>query len=102
MARGIDTAHKGHRFLGYFTEVIDKVINLLLDHFHQGFDVHVEHDFVANHMGAHLIVLVGASFLGYGASLNVGIGIPIPLLSLNIARRVAVRDEEGSRLEAAA
>ena len=56
MTRGIDAAHKGHRFLGYFTEVIDKVINLLFDHFHQGFDIHVEYDFVANHMGAYLIV----------------------------------------------
>ncbi len=38
--------------------------------------------------------LVGASFLGYGASLIVGIGIPIPILDEEIMRNVAVRDED--------
>jgi len=38
--------------------------------------------------------LVGASFLGYGASLIVGIGIPIPILDEEILRFTAVRDED--------
>lgn len=38
--------------------------------------------------------LVGASFLGYGASLIVGIGIPIPILNEEIVRFTAVRDED--------
>jgi len=38
--------------------------------------------------------LVGTSMLGYGASLTVGIGIPIPILSEEILRYTAVRDEE--------
>ncbi|MCM8780469.1 MAG: homocysteine biosynthesis protein [Candidatus Omnitrophica bacterium] len=38
--------------------------------------------------------LVGTSMLGYGASLIVGIGIPIPILDEEIMRYVAVRDEE--------
>lgn len=38
--------------------------------------------------------LVGASMLGYGVSLYVGIGIPIPLLNEEIARFTAVRDED--------
>jgi len=38
--------------------------------------------------------LVGASFLGYGVSLNVGIGIPIPILNEDIAKRAAVKDED--------
>ncbi|HET58660.1 MAG TPA: hypothetical protein ENN35_09515 [Deltaproteobacteria bacterium] len=38
--------------------------------------------------------LVGASVLGYGTSLFVGIGIPIPLLNEDIARAAAVRDED--------
>jgi len=38
--------------------------------------------------------LVGASILGYGASLYVGLGIPIPLLNEDIARSTAVRDSE--------
>jgi len=38
--------------------------------------------------------LVGTSMLGYGATLTVGIGIPIPILNEEIARYAAVRDEE--------
>ncbi len=38
--------------------------------------------------------LVGASLLGYGVSLAVGLGIPIPLLNEEIARNVGVSDEE--------
>jgi len=38
--------------------------------------------------------LVGASILGYGASLYVGLGIPIPLLNEDIARATAVRDAD--------
>lgn len=38
--------------------------------------------------------LVGASFLGYGVSLYVGIGIPIPILNEEMARFTAVRDED--------
>jgi uncharacterized protein (DUF39 family) len=38
--------------------------------------------------------LVGASILGYGVSLYVGVGIPIPILNEEIARFTAVKDEE--------
>jgi uncharacterized protein (DUF39 family) len=38
--------------------------------------------------------LVGTSFQGYGATLTVGIGIPIPILDEEIARYTGVRDEE--------
>jgi len=38
--------------------------------------------------------LVGTSMLGYGVTLIVGIGVPIPLLDEEITRSVAVRDEE--------
>ena len=38
--------------------------------------------------------LVGASVLGYGVSLYVGIGIPIPLLNEEIAQAAAVKDED--------
>jgi uncharacterized protein (DUF39 family) len=38
--------------------------------------------------------LVGASILGYGVSLYVGIGVPIPVLHEGMARYTAVRDEE--------
>ncbi len=38
--------------------------------------------------------LVGASMLGYGVSLYVGIGIPIPLLNEEIAQYTAVKDED--------
>ena len=37
--------------------------------------------------------LVGASVLGYGVSLYVGIGIPIPILNEEMARYTAVKDE---------
>ncbi len=38
--------------------------------------------------------LVGTSFHGYGATLTVGIGIPIPILDEEIARQTAVKDED--------
>ena len=38
--------------------------------------------------------LVGTSFLGYGATLSVGIGVPIPILNEEIARYAAMKDEE--------
>lgn len=38
--------------------------------------------------------LKGASFTGYGCTMTVGIGIPIPLLNEEIARYTAVRDED--------
>lgn len=38
--------------------------------------------------------LRGTSFEGYGATLTVGIGIPIPLLNEEIAKYTAVRDED--------
>jgi len=38
--------------------------------------------------------LVGVSMLGYGCSLAVGIGVPIPILNEKMARFTAVRDEE--------
>ncbi len=38
--------------------------------------------------------LVGTSMLGYGGTLTVGIGIPIPILSEEILRYTAVRDED--------
>jgi len=38
--------------------------------------------------------LRGVSFRGYGVSLQVGIGIPIPLLNAEIAQYTAVRDSE--------
>ena len=38
--------------------------------------------------------LTGASILGYGVSLFVGIGIPIPVLDEEMARYTAVRDED--------
>lgn len=38
--------------------------------------------------------LVGVSILGYGASLMVGIGIPIPILNEEICEYAAVKDEE--------
>jgi L-aspartate semialdehyde sulfurtransferase len=38
--------------------------------------------------------LKGASFQGYGVTLNVGIGIPIPILNEEIVRFTAVRDDE--------
>ncbi len=38
--------------------------------------------------------LRGASMAGYGVTLTVGIGVPIPMLSEEIAQHAAVRDEE--------
>ncbi len=38
--------------------------------------------------------LAGASFQGYGVSLNVGLGIPIPVLNEEILKYVTVCDEE--------
>jgi len=38
--------------------------------------------------------LIGTSYLGYGATLSVGIGIPIPILNEEIARYAAMKDEE--------
>jgi len=38
--------------------------------------------------------LVGVSFLGYGVSLNVGLGIPIPILDEEVARCAAVQDAD--------
>ena len=38
--------------------------------------------------------LRGVSFLGYGCTLVVGIGVPIPILSEEILRYTAIRDEE--------
>ena len=38
--------------------------------------------------------LIGTSMLGYGATLTVGIGVPIPILDKEICRSVAVKDEE--------
>ena len=38
--------------------------------------------------------LAGTSFLGYGATLTVGLGIPIPILNERIARYTAVSDSE--------
>ncbi|MBW2557299.1 MAG: homocysteine biosynthesis protein [Deltaproteobacteria bacterium] len=38
--------------------------------------------------------LVGASMLGYGVSLYVGIGVPIPILNEEMVRYTAVRDED--------
>lgn len=36
----------------------------------------------------------GVSFVGYGTTLNVGIGIPIPILNEEIVKYTAVKDEE--------
>jgi len=38
--------------------------------------------------------LIGTSFQGYGATLTVGVGIPIPILDEEICRFTAVRDED--------
>ena len=38
--------------------------------------------------------LKGASFTGYGSTLTVGIGIPIPILNEEIVRYTAVKDED--------
>lgn len=38
--------------------------------------------------------LRGASFTGYGTSLYVGIGIPIPILNVRLAEKTGVKDED--------
>lgn len=38
--------------------------------------------------------LMGTSMLGYGVTLTVGIGVPIPILNEEIAKFAAVKDEE--------
>ncbi len=38
--------------------------------------------------------LVGVSILGYGCSLSVGLGVPIPILNEDMARYTAVSDDE--------
>lgn len=38
--------------------------------------------------------LKGVSFLGYGASLNIGIGLPIPVLDEDILKWAAIKDSE--------
>jgi CBS domain-containing protein len=38
--------------------------------------------------------LRGASFTGYGNTLYVGLGIPIPILNERLAKKTAIRDEE--------
>ncbi len=38
--------------------------------------------------------LVGTSMLGYGSTITVGVGIPIPILSEEILRYTAVKDED--------
>lgn len=38
--------------------------------------------------------LVGTSMLGYGVTLTVGIGVPIPILDEEIAKFVSIKDEE--------
>jgi uncharacterized protein (DUF39 family) len=38
--------------------------------------------------------LRGATFHGYGTSLYVGVGIPIPILNMNVAQSAALTDEE--------
>jgi uncharacterized protein (DUF39 family) len=38
--------------------------------------------------------LLGTSMLGYGVTLTVGIGVPIPILSEEIIKYVAIKDEE--------
>ena len=38
--------------------------------------------------------IVGTSFVGYGATLTVGLGIPIPILNSDIAQYTAVSDSD--------
>ena len=38
--------------------------------------------------------LVGVSFLGYGASLAVGIGVPIPILDEEVCAHAAIKDQD--------
>lgn len=44
--------------------------------------------------GMHPRWLVGVSILGYGCSLAVGLGVPIPILNEEIAMRTAISDEK--------
>ncbi len=44
--------------------------------------------------GANPKYIKGAAFEGYGVSLYVGLGIPIPILNEEIAKRTAIRDEQ--------
>jgi len=39
-------------------------------------------------------VLQGAAFTGYGTSLYVGLGVPIPILNEGLARKTAIRDSQ--------
>ncbi len=38
--------------------------------------------------------LQGAAFSGYGTSMYVGLGIPIPILNMGLAKKTAIRDSE--------
>ncbi|MBM3291840.1 CBS domain-containing protein [Candidatus Bathyarchaeota archaeon] len=38
--------------------------------------------------------LRGATFTGYGSSIYIGLGIPIPLLNIELAEKAAIRDED--------
>lgn len=38
--------------------------------------------------------LVGTSFLGYGATMTVGIGIPVPILNEEMVKHTAIKDED--------
>lgn len=38
--------------------------------------------------------LIGTSFQGYGVSLNVGVGVPIPVLDEEVMKSAAVKDED--------
>lgn len=38
--------------------------------------------------------LIGTSFQGYGATLNVGVGVPIPVLNEEVLKYAAVKDED--------
>jgi uncharacterized protein (DUF39 family) len=38
--------------------------------------------------------MMGSSYQGYGATLSIGLGIPIPVLNKEIAAYTAVRDED--------
>jgi len=44
--------------------------------------------------GMNSSYLVGSTFQGYGVTLSVGIGVPIPILDEEICRFTAVKDEE--------
>ncbi len=38
--------------------------------------------------------LQGAAFTGYGTSMYVGLGVPIPILNEGLAKKTAIRDNE--------